>query len=116
MKPERKNSIIRALAISSVVLILAYGLLAKFTGRGNYTGLRPRSDCINQLKQIDEAKQQWAIDNRKSRADIPAKSDLYGPSLYFKVEPICVNGGVYTLGAVGEKPTCSLAETDGHIL
>jgi hypothetical protein len=69
--------------------------------------------CINNLRQLDGAKEQWALELKKTPEDIPADSDLFGPEQYVKVKPVCPLNGVYTLKAVKDKPTCSVA---GHSL
>jgi hypothetical protein len=71
--------------------------------------------CINNLKQIDLAKRMWATDNHKNGTDTPTEQDLLpylgrGPSGQF---PKCPQDGTYTIGSVGEKPTCSVP---GHAL
>ena len=64
--------------------------------------------CIANLKQIDGAKQQWAIDNRKSGRDVPTAAELFGTTLYIKIEPTCPAGGArYGINAVQFNPTCS---------
>ena len=71
--------------------------------------------CINNLRQIDAAKQQWALENNKKPADIPSQSDLL-PYLSRGVKgswPVCPQGGQYTIGSVGEEPACSIP---GHRL
>jgi RNA polymerase sigma factor (sigma-70 family) len=65
--------------------------------------------CIGNLQQIDSAKQQWALENKKQINDTPTMKDLIpyigqGPGLYM---PVCPDGGDYTIGTVGEKATCS---------
>jgi RNA polymerase sigma factor (sigma-70 family) len=65
--------------------------------------------CIGNLQQIDNAKQQWALENKKQVTDTPTMKDLIpyiggGPGLYM---PVCPDGGDYTIGSVGEKATCS---------
>jgi competence protein ComGC len=62
--------------------------------------------CINNLRMIDAAKQQWALENNKKSTDIPTQSDL---AHYLKNGqfPTCPKGGIYTIGPVGEAPTCS---------
>ena len=70
-----------------------------------------RNACINNLRLIDSAKQQWALQNGKQSTDTPTKEDLL-PLLHDKW-PVCPTDGVYTIGSVGEKPTCSLP---GHAL
>jgi hypothetical protein len=65
--------------------------------------------CINNLRLFDAAKQQWALENKKQSTDTPAMSDLrpyLGRGANGEM-PVCPAGGTYTLGTVGEKPTCS---------
>jgi hypothetical protein len=74
-----------------------------------------RNACINNLRQIQIAKRQWAEANHKSPMDIPTVIDLVGTNKYFRYMPICPRGGKYNFGAVNQNPTCSLAE-HGHKL
>ncbi len=68
--------------------------------------------CINNLRMIDAAKQQWALQNGKNPGDVPTAQDL---KPFFKngVFPTCPAGGTYTIGAVSNAPTCSVP---GHKL
>lgn len=71
--------------------------------------------CINNLRLIDAAKQQWALENKKQSTDTPTMDDLRpylgrGPN---PVLPACPDGGAYTIGTVAEKPTCTIP---GHVL
>ena len=68
--------------------------------------------CINNLRQIDAAKQQWALGNGKNPGDVPTAEDL---KPFFKngVFPTCPAGGTYVIGAVSNAPTCSIP---GHKL
>jgi multidrug efflux pump subunit AcrA (membrane-fusion protein) len=68
--------------------------------------------CINNLRQIDGAKQQWALENRKSADAIPTPQDL-AKFIRSGILPTCPAGGVYTLNAVRADPTCSIP---GHAL
>ncbi|MGA9449875.1 MAG: hypothetical protein WBW41_00875 [Verrucomicrobiia bacterium] len=71
-----------------------------------------RNACINNLRQIDAAKQQWALVNNKNDEAVPAAADLL-PYLKGGVFPVCPGGGSYTINAVGLPPTCSVP---GHAL
>jgi hypothetical protein len=68
--------------------------------------------CINNLRQIDAAKQQWALENNKTADAIPTEQEV---AQYLKgnVLPTCPSGGIYMINAVGEAPTCSIP---GHVL
>jgi hypothetical protein len=68
--------------------------------------------CISNLRIIDLAKQLWAQDNKKQSTDTPTTSDLK-PYLTNGKMPVCPDGGIYTIGSIGEKPTCSIP---GHVL
>jgi chromosome segregation ATPase len=74
-----------------------------------------RNTCINHLRQIDAAKNQWALENNKTAAAIPTAQDI---APYIKLDadgniPGCPAGGTYTIGAVGVQPACSIP---GHVL
>ena len=71
-----------------------------------------RNACINNLRQIDAAKQQWALEKSKTADAIPTAPDLL-PFFKDGIFPVCPSGGSYTLNAVGELPSCSVA---GHVL
>jgi len=70
--------------------------------------------CINNLRQIDGAKQQWALDHGKKTDDKVIWGDVT-PYLRLKnaPRPWCPHGGVYTLGTLAENPRCSVK---GHVL
>lgn len=70
-----------------------------------------RNECINNLRQIDSAKQQWALENNKSDSAIPTAVELL-PYLQNGF-PTCPSGGRYSINAVGDFPTCSIP---GHTL
>ena len=71
-----------------------------------------RNACISNLRQIDAAKQQWALVNNKSDEAVPAAPDLV-PYLKGGVFPVCPDGGTYTINAIGVPPACSIS---GHAL
>ena len=74
---------------------------------------RAKSCCAN-LKQIDGAKQQWAMDQKKVATDIPVMAtDLVGATLYIRNTPVCPSDGTYTTAAVSANPTCSVGGTAG---
>jgi multidrug efflux pump subunit AcrA (membrane-fusion protein) len=70
-----------------------------------------RIGCINILRQMDAAKQQWALQNNKTADAIPTPQDL---APYFNNSlPSCPGGGTYTINAVGQLTTCTIP---GHAL
>lgn len=80
-----------------------YGLTAE--------GVQVARTCINQLRQINGAKQQWALENRQPTTVAPTTEQI---ALYLKDGTLsCPGGGSYTLKSVGEDPTCN---QPGHLL
>ena len=71
-----------------------------------------RNACINNLRQIDAAKQQWALEQNKLEGAVPTAQDI---APYFKdqVIPTCPAAGQYTLNSISGPPTCTIA---GHTL
>jgi len=66
------------------------------------------SACINNLHQVDNAIQEWALENKKNAAQTVTFSDI---SPYLKSAVICPSGGTafsdsYTIVDVGTKPIC----------
>jgi competence protein ComGC len=67
-----------------------------------------KNTCINNLRIIDGAKQQWALENGKGETDIPTAQDLdkYIPGGFNSLH--CPKDGIYTINKVNEPPICSV--------
>jgi type II secretory pathway pseudopilin PulG len=75
---------------------------------------RASNSCINNLRQIDSAAIQFALENGKKTGDNIVFPDDLTP--YVKLNtmgkiPSCPDGGIYHIAKVGDKPTCSLSST-----
>lgn len=68
--------------------------------------------CLNNLRQIDGAKQQWALEKQKPAGALLTAADL-APYLKSNPSPACPAGGVYTFNPVGIAPICNIP---GHAL
>ena len=68
--------------------------------------------CINNLRQIDAAKNEWMLEKGKKTGDMPTADDIRVYLIHNQL-PACPAGGTYTIGAVGESPACSVP---GHKL
>jgi Na+-transporting methylmalonyl-CoA/oxaloacetate decarboxylase gamma subunit len=138
--PERGESVLVIIAVAITVVVIGLGVV--FLGRKRlvatiliaFTWLilaaiaipsfiparsqAFRNACINNLKQIRVAKAAWANAGEKSPTDIPSVAKLlgtFGTNDFLRHELVCPRGGKYTIGAVGENPTCSYADK-GHRL
>jgi competence protein ComGC len=72
-----------------------------------------RNACKNNLRQIENAKQQWALEKQQDASATPNAADL---DTYVKngtASLKCPRGGTYNINSVGEKPTCTI---EGHAL
>jgi hypothetical protein len=63
--------------------------------------------CINQLRSIQAAKEQWALENSKPATAFPRPADLQ-PYLKDNALPACPAGGSYTLNPVGTVAACNI--------
>ncbi len=62
--------------------------------------------CFQMMKQIQGAKEQWALENRKDATGLPTAENL---ALYFKgIQFKCPGGGTHTINYVGQLPICSV--------
>ena len=101
--------------IAASVMIAPMGMMAAIA-IPSFVKARSTSQknaCINNLRQLDSAKEQWALAEKKMTGDIP---DEAGVLEYVKGGmPTCPAGGTYTLNAISANPTCSMNH-DGHRL
>ena len=103
--------------VEIMIVVAIIGLLAAIA-IPNFVKARAtaqKNACIADLKQIDGAVQQWALENKKAATDTYALTDttlvayLKGSTL-----PACPGGGTYSAGTtVSGAPTCDVA---GHTL
>ncbi len=70
-----------------------------------------KSTCIANLKQIETAKEQWAMETAQPSTATPTAAQL-APN-YIKTYPTCPTAGVYAIGDMSTRPACNQA---GHVL
>lgn len=95
---------ITAVTVLSVIVVAAAVLPAFIRA----TTTPAMNACVNNLRQIDGAKQQWMVENRKTTNDVVAWDDIRP---YLKPTLVCPQGGTYILGRIGESPRCSIGGT-----
>jgi hypothetical protein len=108
---ERRTRRLGYLKVFLVVAILALTVVAVRRGAANPNG--ERRACINNLRQINSAKAEWAKETGQGAGAVPTEDEIFGN--FMKYPPRCPSGGRYVVGAVGTDATCSLAEK-GHVI
>jgi prepilin-type N-terminal cleavage/methylation domain-containing protein len=101
--------------VELMIVVAIFGILVGLA-LPNFIKARVRARqqlCIENLSQIESAKQIWGVEHSKKDGDVPTSSELVGPNLYMKKDPSCPAGGTYSLNAVGANASCSI---DGHSL
>jgi prepilin-type N-terminal cleavage/methylation domain-containing protein len=103
--------------VEIMIVVAIIGLLAAIA-IPNFVKARTtaqKNACINNLRQIDGAKEQWAIENRASQGATPVETGATGVNSYIKgqTRPLCPANGTYEYNNLGENPTCSVT---GHTL
>ncbi len=106
--------------VEIMIVVAIIGLLAAIA-IPNFVRARATSQknaCINNLRQVDGAKQQWALETKQQDSATPGFGDISG---YLKNEVRCPSSGSgttfnYGIGAVSDRPTCTTAGVTGHVL
>ena len=102
--------------VEIMIVVAIIGLLAAIA-IPNFVKARATSQanaCINNLRQIDGAAQQWALEKGQTTGTaISYPTDL---TPYIKLNsassvPPCPASGTYNITSVGAVPTCSLSTT-----
>ena len=102
--------------VEIMIVVAIIGLLAAIA-IPNFVRARNTAQtnaCINNLRQIDGAKQQWALENKKTDTAVPDTTDVT-PYLKGDKMPQEPASGTYAILAVNLNPTCTLS-TSGHSL
>jgi prepilin-type N-terminal cleavage/methylation domain-containing protein len=103
--------------VEIMIVVAIIGLLAAIA-IPNFVRARntaQKNTCINNLRQLDGAKQQWALENKQSDTATPSTAEA-GNYIKNNAFPTCPASGTYDLNAVNTDPTCSLGSTLSHIL
>ncbi len=101
--------------VEIMIVVAIIGLLAAIA-IPNFVKARTSAQqnaCLNNLRQIDSAKQQWALETRQNTNATPAVTDVQG---YLKTLPTCPAGGAdftasYTINDLSVSPACKINST-----
>jgi prepilin-type N-terminal cleavage/methylation domain-containing protein len=100
--------------IMIVVLILALIVAITIPNMLRARNNAQQKACIGNLKEIDNAVQQWAIETKKAGTTAVTNAKVT-PYLRTGRMPVCPASGTYKVTTVSAKPTCSKSAS-GHSL
>jgi len=99
--------------VEIMIVVAIIGLLAAIA-IPNFVKARTtaqKNACVNNLRQIDGAKEQWALEKKKSAGAASVDAEV---NEYIKGgQPKCPSSGTYAYSAVDTAPTCTIT---GHSL
>jgi prepilin-type N-terminal cleavage/methylation domain-containing protein len=109
--------------VEIMIVVAIIGLLAAIA-IPNFVRARTQSQknaCINNLRQIDGAVQQWALETKAAQTAVVTPTDILP---YLKSSVLCPAGGTAALGfadsyliaTVADKPTCVRNTADTTLL
>ena len=109
--------------VEIMIVVAIIGLLAAIA-IPNFVKARATSQanaCINNLRQIDAAVNEWALETHQTSGATVTYPTALTPYIKLNASssiPPCPAGGTYTVTSVGNNPTCSLNNTvtPGHYL
>jgi len=109
--------------VEIMIVVAIIGLLAAIA-IPNFVKARATSQanaCINNLRQIDAAAQEFALERGKKTGDAITYPDDLTPYIKLNANnsiPPCPAGGGYACANVGNAPTCNLTTTvtPAHVL
>jgi prepilin-type N-terminal cleavage/methylation domain-containing protein len=96
--------------VEIMIVIAIIGLLAVMA-LPSYVRARSNSQvstCVNNLRQIEGAKDVFAIENFKTTGETVTDADVNPYLKKAMADTIEPAGGTYTLRAIGTSPTCSV--------
>ena len=106
--------------VEIMIVVAIIGLLAAIA-IPNFVKARAtaqKNSCIANMKQIEGAVQQWALEQKKVATSTWTINEVtLLPFIKGSLMPTCpATGGVYGGSTVGGNPTCTSAVTLGHTL
>lgn len=93
--------------VEIMIIVAIIGMLAAIA-LPSFMRSRTKSQttaCINNLRQIEGAKEQWALENRKTQGAAVLTNEIIS---YLKTSPSCPAGGTYDYTQVGSNTLCTV--------
>jgi prepilin-type N-terminal cleavage/methylation domain-containing protein len=109
--------------VEIMIVVAIIGLLAAIA-IPNFVRARQTSQtnaCINNLRQIDGAKQQWALEFNQPAGATPSEDDIsrylgrmVSAQTFDEANVVCPIGGTYSINSTDEAPECGDFNATSH--
>ncbi len=95
------------LSLAAMIVVVPIVAAIAIPSFANIRSESQKATCINNMRMIRDASEQWAMAENKQEGDAVAEADIT-PYLEDGQLPVCPKQGVYKLGKVGGEPRCSV--------
>lgn len=104
----------KATATLTMIMLLCNTAAAAAAPDGDQATKNAKA-CKENLAKLDGSTEQWALEYKQLQGAKLEWQDVLDPERtgkmgggYLRKKPVCPSGGKYTLGPVGNSPTCSI--------
>jgi hypothetical protein len=114
-QPPKKRSRWLFYLLITFILILGAAIAIPNFVKAKTTACK--NSCINNLRQLDGAKEQFGLERKLSRGHVISAEEEKLVYEYIKGGSLeCPGGGHYQLNPIGASPTCDSQKEGGHYL
>jgi len=110
MSKKQGFTLVEIMIVVAIIGLLAAIAIPSFVKARNTS---QQNACINNLRQIDGGKEQWAMASKSSdgSAVVTVSVDEY---IKGATTPECPGGGTYTYHNIGSDPACDVTSPTAH--
>lgn len=104
--------------VEIMIVVAIIGLLAAIA-IPSFMKARTQSQanaCINNLRQIEAAKEQWALAQKKKQGDTAVTDEVMAYIKNPTAVTNCPGGGTVAFGVIGTNCTCNVTDPIAHAL
>lgn len=105
---KRSFTLVEIMIVVAIIGLLAAIAVPNFVRSRNASRANV---CIQNLRQMDHSKEQYAIENNAGEGSAVADADIT-PYIKGGAVPTCPAGGTYTLGNIGTDPACDYVDAN----
>jgi prepilin-type N-terminal cleavage/methylation domain-containing protein len=110
MRKRQGFTLVEIMIVVAIIGLLAAIAIPNFVKN---RAMSQKNACINNLRLIDGAKEQWAMESGQDAGATAVTTEI---NTYLKgsTTPACPTKGGYAYNDVGTKPACSITAHNGY--